>query len=679
MNATPTTEAITSTARRLRPLAALVVLLVALFAGPVPVAQAATYVVDTTSDANLTACTGAAADCSLRGAIDNANGSGGLDTIDFDIPGGGPHAITPSSALPDITDPVIIDGTSEPDFVGTPIVELDGTSVATDGLNITAGSSTVKGLVINSFGDNGIELSGSGGNTIQGNYIGTDVAGTADLGNSGNGVFIWGVPGNTIGGTAAGARNVISGNDKTGVSMMYGGAGGNQVQGNYIGTDASGTVDLGNSEYGLYIDDVPGNTIGGTAAGARNVISGNDLDGIYIVLAGATGNTVQGNYIGTNAAGDTALLNQDNGVQIDTGAFGNTIGGDTAEERNVISGNGSSGVYIAGSGSDGNFVQGNYIGPNATGDGAIGNNRGVRIEGGADTNTVGGATAGERNVISGNVGPGVWISGSGTDGNNVKGNYIGTNAAGTAALPEPMFGWDGVRIQGGAQGNTIGGTTAGERNVISGNGDDCGSCAGVSIMGSGTDGNSVKGNYIGTNAAGTAAVANGLGVAISGSAFGNTIGGTTASERNVISGNTYAGVWINGSGTDGSNIKGNYIGTNGAGGAAVGSGAPPPASATSSPAIPIMAWSSSVVARPAIPCPATTSAPTRTAPPIWATPSMASGSRIQRAITPSVARWRRHATSSPATAATGCGLRAAEREMPYGATTSGPTTPARKM
>ena len=116
-----------------------------------------------------------------------------------------------TSALPTITDPVVIDGTTEPDFSGTPIIELDGTNAGSvNGLRITAANSTVRGLVINRFGLSGVEISGAGatGNLVEGNFIGTDVTGSVDLGNAERGVAIFAASNNTVGGTTAAARNI---------------------------------------------------------------------------------------------------------------------------------------------------------------------------------------------------------------------------------------------------------------------------------------------------------------------------------------------------------------------------------------------------------------------------------------------------------------------------------------
>ena len=137
---------------------------------------------------------------SLRQAILDANASTGTDTINFNISGAGPHTIQPTSALPTIEDPVVINGTTQPGFAGTPIIELDGSNAGNSGgLYITAGGSTVKGLVVNRFGINGFHIKQNGGNVIEGNYIGTDYTGSIDLGNNQHGIGI-SSSGNIIGG-----------------------------------------------------------------------------------------------------------------------------------------------------------------------------------------------------------------------------------------------------------------------------------------------------------------------------------------------------------------------------------------------------------------------------------------------------------------------------------------------
>jgi uncharacterized protein (TIGR03437 family) len=347
---------------------------------------------------------------SLRQAIIDANANAGLDTINFNT-GSGVQTIQPTSALPTITSPVTIDGTSQPGYAGSPLIELNGVSagVGSFGLRITAGSSTVRGLVINRFtppSGGGISLATAGGNVIAGNYIGTDVSGAANLGNDNNfGVFIGLAPNNTIGGTATSARNVISGNF-FGIVISGSSPTGNLVQGNYIGTDVTGAADLGNTNDGVSVLFSPNNTIGGTAVGARNVISGNDSFGIYISGSGARGNLAQGNYIGTDATGAAALGNNNSNVSIFE-VPSNTIGGTVAGARNVISGNDGFGIGITGIGARSNLVQGNYIGTDATGAASLGNSADGVIIANEANNAVGGTTSGAGNTIAFNGGDGV--------------------------------------------------------------------------------------------------------------------------------------------------------------------------------------------------------------------------------------------------------------------------------
>ena len=172
----------------------------------------------------------------------------------------------------------------------------------------------------------GVTIIGDG-NFVQGNFIGTDVSGTVALGNKLGGMLIVG-SNNLVGGTAAGARNVISGNDIDGVQIATAGSSNNLIQGNFIGTDVSGTADLGNGRVGVLISaEATNNTVGGTSDAARNVISGNEDIGVQIANVGTNNNTVQGNFIGTDASGSSAIGNSIDGVEIDFGASGNTIGG----------------------------------------------------------------------------------------------------------------------------------------------------------------------------------------------------------------------------------------------------------------------------------------------------------------------------------------------------------------
>ena len=443
---------------------------------------------------------------SLRQAIFNANANPGLDTIAFAIPGAGMHTISPTSPLPNITDPVVIDGYTQPGSSPNTLangdnavllIELNGSvRVGTDGLTIAAGSSTVRGLVINSFNSAGIIVLG-GGDVIAGNFIGTDTTGTTALGNAGGGVII-SAANNTVGGTTPGAGNVISGNTGDGLEVNGSGATGAVVQGNIIGLNAAGTAILGNTGEGLLINDASGALIGGTVAAARNVISGNGIDGVSLNNAGATGNLVQGNFIGTDTTGTIALGNVRHGVSIthdnnSTNPSGsdNTIGGTVAGAGNLISGNGGFGIVIFGpnGGASGNLVQGNFIGTDVSGTQAVGNVGDGIVLSSAPDNTVGGTTAAARNVISGNGKYGVVIESSPSTGNLVQGNFIGTDVSGTSPLGNANH---GVIIQVGASANTIGGTAAGSGNVIAFNTGD-----GVTVV-SGT-GNAILSNAIFAN------------------------------------------------------------------------------------------------------------------------------------------------------------------------------------
>lgn len=493
--------------------------------------------------------------CTLRAAIEQANASPGADEIDFALPGVGFASILPTSALSTVTEALTIDGTTE--SFGR--VGLRGTNAGAgaDGLHITAPSCVVRGLVIGSFGGDGIELTGppwTGTSIVEGNYIGTSVSGVVNLGNTGNGVYVNGPLNNTIGGTAGAivSRNIIVANHQRGVIIQSGGAVlGNLVLGNSIGIDRLGGG-LGNLGEGVVIGNASGNTVGGPAAGARNLISANGTQGIGLYGL-ATGNLVQGNLIGTDTGGTAAWSNSGDGVYI-LDANANTIGGTVVTARNLISANALQGVHIQGSGATTNLVQGNFIGTEVTGSGSLGNFiRGVFIESSANPvgNAVGGAVAGAGNVISGNVNIGVEIAAA--SGNFVQGNLIGTNAAGTTALPNLA----GVKLAN-APNNIIGGTAAAARNVISGNSP----FEGVMIFGYSSTGNQVAGNRIGTDATGNAPLGNGgAGLRIL-DANDTTVGVAGGSAPNSIAFNGSAGVQVEGDGVFGgarNSVRGNYF------------------------------------------------------------------------------------------------------------------------
>ncbi len=524
---------------------------------------------------------------SLRQAILDANANPGRDLIQFTIVGAS-RTISPLSALPSITDELIIDAATQPGYAGTPIIELSGTSAgSTDGLRISAGNSTIRGFVIRNFTNYGVVLTAGDNNVIEGNYIGTNLAGTAQQAN-GNGVLVEaasagnriGTDGNGLNDAAEG--NVISGNLGFGLVIVGAGSNNNVVRSNLIGTNALGTAAVANVSDGILVETASGTLI------SNNTISGNGRLGIYVRGAlftggvGGTGTVVTGNRIGTNSNGNAIIGNATRGIQVDAGSLGTRIGSDgdglnDALERNIISGNGAEGVAVGVRGTDDTIIRGNYIGTDVTGALDFGNNgSGVVLwewfysaasEGSPKRAIV------QDNLISGNNAIGVHIAGPGSDSHRVFGNKIGTNASGTIALPNA----GGVLVSSGAKLNIIGtngdGTSdAAERNLISGNTD-----YGVAIIDVGTSNNVVAGNFIGVNQNGTGPLPNrgNAGVLVGASASNNRIGtdGNLTGdneERNVISGNLQEGIQIEGAATTGTIIAGNYIGLNADGTATVG-------------------------------------------------------------------------------------------------------------
>ncbi|HEV3163117.1 MAG TPA: FG-GAP-like repeat-containing protein [Isosphaeraceae bacterium] len=284
---------------------------------------------------------------SLRQAILNTYNQPPGSTIDFNIAPGGVQTIMPLTALPQIVTPVTIDGTTQPGFAGTPLIDLLGVQAGSgsNGLLIAAGGTTVQGLAIDEFSGSAIRMEVKGGNVIQGNFLGLDTSGTTSPGNGVDGVLIInGSAGNVIGGATPGTRNVIAGNQAIGVRISGATSAGNVVEGNFIGTDVTGTKALPNAFDGVLIDGSPSNLIGGLTPQAANVISGNGSVGVAISGASSTGNLVDGNLIGTQADGVSALGNASNGVFITAGASGNVIGGMAAGSGNVIAFNNGAGV-----------------------------------------------------------------------------------------------------------------------------------------------------------------------------------------------------------------------------------------------------------------------------------------------------------------------------------------------
>jgi len=385
---------------------------------------------------------------SFRQAIIDATKHVGLDTINFKIGTGGLKTIAPKSQLPPVNQATIIDGTTQGGYAGKPLIEINGAYAgAAEGIRLTGGGSTLKGLIVNRFAKSGVFVYGPGNNKIVGNYIGTNATGTAAAPNLAHGIFVQSAT-NTIGGTTTAERNVISGNTKAGVFFFLQYAHHNKVTGNYIGTDVTGAKAIANQN-GVHVNGAQYNTIGGTTAGARNILSGNLHDGVLINSATASYNTVLGNYIGTNAAGTARLGNAWYGVEISQPS--NVVGGTALGARNVISANGYAGVVIYQIPGKNNRVEGNYIGTDYTGTKDLGNLRaGIDITNGASNNIIGGSTTAARNIIAGNDSLGVGIYNS-SIGNQVIGNWIGICANGCAMINPKC----GVLINNGSSGNVV--------------------------------------------------------------------------------------------------------------------------------------------------------------------------------------------------------------------------------
>jgi hypothetical protein len=506
---------------------------------------------------------------SLREAIlRTAEITGAARVIRFNIPGPGVKTINLAAPLPHITKPVVIDGWSQggPGYTGPPLIELNGAGAGVDnaiGLFIAGGDSIVQGLAINRFNDEGIILSGPGGNVVRGCYIGVDPTGTATRANGSYGIAINSSAYNLIGTQNSFAeRNVISGN-WAGIHISGAAATGNRIRGNFIGTDVTGLLPLNNLQEGIRISGAPSNTIGGDDPLYRNVIGACGTvsfgaDGIEILGTGAGSNQIVGNFIGIGADGETTLRNLGSGIRIENAP--NTMIGGTRGilTRNVISGGrNQGGIALYGTGSSGTIIQGNFLGTNFSGTSDRYNNAtNIYIE--SANNTIGGTAPGAGNLLAGYVstaGKSIDLFGyANSTGNVIQGNLIGTDATGTARLSNVGT---GIEVRGGSTGTLIGGTTAAARNIISGNG------IAVNIGASNT---TVQGNYIGTDVTGTASVRNTIGIKVGGGS-NHLIGGTTPGAGNVMSGNGTGGNdhGLSLANTTGTVVQGNKIGTNAAG------------------------------------------------------------------------------------------------------------------
>ena len=399
--------------KRLATLACVLVLCLIGLSVATPVVRADTFTVTSTADTG----TG-----SLRWAIDQANSKPGRHTITFSIPtsdGGfslarGVWTIQPASSLPTLTGETTIDGSTQTEWMGDanrlgPEIELDGSKAGglTVGLDIHGNQNQVRSLIINRFAAAGIHISQGMTNTVSGCYIGTDHTGTVAQPND-IGVYVvddasW----NIIGGTVPEQRNLISGNSDSGLRLE--GVEYNDVWGNYIGTDRTGSSRLPNGTHGVHVlGGAEFNDVGGELPEYGNLISGNNGHGVYIEGSNTMINRVGGNTIGLNASHSAPLHNGKHGVGLYDGTVLNQVGSSVLQP-NVIGDNAWSGVAIVDSHT--NAVFGNTIGLPPAGATQLGNGyHGVHIYDGV------------HNAVSSNS---IAYNGTTTDGNGVRVQELG--------------------------------------------------------------------------------------------------------------------------------------------------------------------------------------------------------------------------------------------------------------
>jgi gliding motility-associated-like protein len=471
-------------------------------------AEAAIYQVTTTAFAGAG---------SISQAITNANGSAGKDTVYFSIPGVGPFTIVVTGPLT-ITQDILIDGTTQSGYnplAPKPIVELRNSPAMA--IIVNGGSMELRTMAINNCAAAGIILNTSG-NKIKGCYVGLALDGITDNGNAAVGISISSSSsGNIIGGTTAAERNIISGNSSHGIIMTT--SSGNSILGNYIGTNAAGTAAVGNSANGIELtNNCVNNKVGGSTADSSNIISGNNQHGVELNVS--TSNKIYGNTIGLQADKSSALGNGAHGVLIIAGANTNEIGGVGAGKGNIISANASIGINIINS--NGTLVKSNIIGTSANTQIARGNlAHCIQLQGSRQT-IIGGDHATEGNILSAAGGAGINIDPN-CNKTIVKGNYIGTDNTGTLAFGNFVI---GIILK--SDSCTIGGVNGGEGNIIVDTRLFCG------LLIADANDNMVKGNNIGVglNNAALSNKTDGINISVE-------TNGKTAS-RNIVQYNTIA-------------------------------------------------------------------------------------------------------------------------------------------
>jgi len=400
----------------------------------------------------------------------NYKNSTGGTVIKFDISHDNsytPTTIDVPSALPSLGVPgITIQG---PNLHDGSVLVLDGDEGDYPGLTIKTDNCSIIKLTIVNFGGFGIVAEGTDTNAVAetliiGNTIGDMVPLNFLDKPNGGGIKLLNTTLSTIGGETSADRNVIAGNNGPGI-LIYGGST-NFVQGNYVGVKADGLTPLPNNT-GVYISGSDDNSIGGNTVGSRNILSGNRGDGISLV---GVDNLVQGNYIGTDSSGTVAVPNGGDGIWVWSTSpenAENQIGGPGPGQGNLISGNTLSGIYVEVS--DDNIIQGNIIGLNAAQTAALPNLFGITLKA-AWTNWIGGSIAGAGNVIAGNEQQGILVhgneSGEACYDTSILGNFIGLNSSGQA-FPN---GLDGILLEDYSHGTNIGGNNDDDENTIAYNG-----------------------------------------------------------------------------------------------------------------------------------------------------------------------------------------------------------------
>jgi Right handed beta helix region len=509
---------------------------------------------------------------SLRAAITAANVDVNVNTISFAIPGAWVHTIAPATPLPVITNPVVIDGLSQPGSASmAPMINLDGRfmlNLVSDnnddlpgtniglapGFEVVASDVTIRGLGLNRFPGPGVYVhNGTNNVRVEDNAIGAGVAGVPTWPANHIGVHLNYSTNHVI------TRNVISSAEVAGVLLV--GGSGTSITGNRIGTSADGLTALPNLDNGITLyDGTNGTTIDGNLISGNGTIGQANGYGIDIQqsggLAEVTNTVMTNNIIGLDATGNLLVRavgdyvgagpgfvnfgpvqrgNSGGGIRVQRSA-GTQIG--LPGNGNTISGNTTEGVRIEGAHSVAPVLRANRIGLDPTGTSARGNtSRGIEVDGSAAF--IGQAGAGNGNVISGNIGDGVFANGDTV----IENNLIGTTAAGTVALGNASLVDGGTPFSPGcchsgvfvmAPNNAVRGNVVAGQNAHLQD-------SGIRSQGvSGQAPNLIEDNWVGTDQTGTLALGNGVGIGIYGDQSGTTI------RRNVVAFNHYFGIWMTG-------------------------------------------------------------------------------------------------------------------------------------